>query len=252
MALTSQYHKMCKIVLHLPVIHTILFSHETLCQAHSHLLEFPKQAFTDNTQGRMIGLPECGWKRYAALQIQAGSNMIFRELETERLFLRNISEDDRDFIFRQFSNDDINRYLFDEEPLSDLSGADEIIRFYTRPEPRRQHRWVLVRKADGAKLGTCGFHCWNPDEGTCEVGYDLYPPYWGMGYMSEALRVILSFAADEMSVGRIDAHISIDNANSIRLAEKLGFRDGSRQYGQLFRGKEYPHRVYRLQFSENK
>ena len=82
--------------------------------------------------------------------------MIFESLMTDRLILRNIGNDDRDFIFSLFSDDDVNMYLFDAEPLTDISGADEIISFYLEPEPRNQHRWIIIRKADSVKMGTCG------------------------------------------------------------------------------------------------
>lgn len=61
--------------------------------------------------------------------------MLFNDIETEKLFLKNISTDDRDFIFSQFSDNVVNRYLFDTEPLTDVEGADEIINFYIQPEP---------------------------------------------------------------------------------------------------------------------
>lgn len=80
--------------------------------------------------------------------------MFCKELETDRLMLKNISSEDRIFIFNQFSNDKINRYLFDAEPLVNLQGADEIINFYIQPEPRSQHHWILVKKDDGVKIGT--------------------------------------------------------------------------------------------------
>ncbi|MCL2774858.1 MAG: hypothetical protein FWD71_16150 [Oscillospiraceae bacterium] len=50
--------------------------------------------------------------------------MLFNELETNRLSLKNISLNDREFIYKQFSDDITNRYLFDEEPLTDIQGAD--------------------------------------------------------------------------------------------------------------------------------
>lgn len=77
--------------------------------------------------------------------------MFFKEIETDRLFLQNISMNDRDFILAQFSNSKVNRYLFDAEPLADVYGADEIIGFYMQPEPRAQHRWALVRKDDSSR-----------------------------------------------------------------------------------------------------
>ncbi len=173
--------------------------------------------------------------------------MFFRDLETERLFLKNISADDREFVFSEFSDDSVNRYLFDMEPLTGIDGADEIIEFYTRPEPRSHHRWILIRKSDGTRMGTCGFHVWNREERRTEVGYDLKEEFWDKGYMSEALREILKFAADEMKVERVDAHIYPENSRSIRLAEKFGFVP-SGSYCEIFRGKKYPHGIYTLRF----
>ena len=97
--------------------------------------------------------------------------MLFENIETDRLILKNICSEDREFIFSQFSDDVVNRYLFDADPLTDISGADEIIEFYLEPEPRMQHRWIVIRKIDGIKMGTCGFHCWDQEEGKVEVGY---------------------------------------------------------------------------------
>ena len=172
--------------------------------------------------------------------------MIFKELETDRLYLKNISPIDKDFIFAQFSNDDINQYLFDAEPLTDIQGAVEIIDFYMQPEPREHHRWVLIRKEDNVKLGTCGFHCWDKSTGCCDVGYDLHPDFWGKGYMREAMNKILEFARNEMQINRINACIYVKNAASIKLAEKLGFLFTGQMKDEIFRGEKYPHKIFTL------
>jgi ribosomal-protein-alanine N-acetyltransferase len=172
--------------------------------------------------------------------------MLFKELETDRLFLKNISMYDRDFIFSQFSNNEVNQYLFDAEPLTNVYGADEIIDFYMQPEPRAQHRWILVRKADGIKIGTCGFHCWNKTNGCCDIGYDLYPDYWGKGYMFEALKSICAFSQSNMKVKSINACIYIDNEKSIKLVEKLGFTFTGQIKDEIFRGERYAHKILTL------
>ena len=176
--------------------------------------------------------------------------MPFRDLATKRLILRGISPDDRDMVFRLFSNAEVNRYLFDTEPISDLHGADEIVQSYLQPEPRLQHRWILVKKTDGAKIGTCGFHCWDKSEGSCEVGYDLFPDFWGMGYMQEAMQAILAFARNEMDIKQVNACIYPENHASIKLADKLGFIFTGQMKDEIFRGQTYPHRIYTLVFPE--
>ena len=172
----------------------------------------------------------------------------FKQLETERLLLKNISSDDSDFIFTLFSNEDVNAFLFDAEPVATIQEADEIIADYTKSEPRSIHRWILVRKDDFAKLGTCGFHCWNKEIGECDVGYDLYPDYWGKGYMSEALAAILQFAENEMKVSKVNACIYSENKPSLKLAEKLGFSFVGQMKNEMFRGEEYPHMILTLRW----
>ena len=175
--------------------------------------------------------------------------MFFKEIETDRLFLKNISSKDRNFLFAQFSNEEVNKYLFDAEPLLDVQDADEIIDFYVQPEPREQHRWILVKKDDGVKIGTCGFHCWDKSTNICDIGYDLYPDFEGKGYMSEAMKAILVFARTNMNINRINACIYISNAKSIKIAEKFGFTFNGQMKNELFQGKEYPHRIFTLDYT---
>ncbi len=126
--------------------------------------------------------------------------MFFHDLKTERLLLKNIDVSDRNFIFSQFSDQVVNRYLFDAEPLSDISGADEIIEFYVQPEPRPQHRWIILRESDGMKMGTYGFHCWNIQDSKVDVGYDLKEEFWGNGYMQESMKRNINFAKENMNI----------------------------------------------------
>lgn len=175
--------------------------------------------------------------------------MFFQEIETERLVLKNISFDDREFMLKEFSDDAVNRYLFDIEPLSTLEGADEIINFYLQPEPRTQHRWIIVLKNDDTKIGTCGFHCWYREQNCVDIGYDLQEAFWGQGIMSEALKAILSFSFKNMKVSQVNAHIYVENDRSIHLVQRLGFKFNGSTEICSFRGIEYLHNIYTLTIS---
>jgi [ribosomal protein S5]-alanine N-acetyltransferase len=170
---------------------------------------------------------------------------MFTNLETTRLLLKCIDPSDREFIFEEFQNDFINRYLYDEEPMTDIPQADKLIDFYTMVEPRRQNRWVLIDKATSTKLGTCGFHLWNPDNKETEIGFELMEQYNGKGYMLEAIEAIIEFARNEMDVNRIIAVVSIENKNCIKLLERLGFVKVGEEETE-FRGQLYLHSIYAL------
>jgi len=167
-------------------------------------------------------------------------------IETERLILKNIGYDDVDFIIKEFSNDEVNRYLFDAEPITGENEARELIDLYLEEEPRNQHRWILVLKETGEKIGTCGFHCWNRETGEVEIGYDIQPEYWRNGYCSEALEAILKFSEREMKTEKVYAHISVKNTASLRTAEKMNFMKTGRKYYEVFRGKKHLHYIYLL------
>jgi len=177
--------------------------------------------------------------------------LLFTNLETERLLLKNISLDDAEFMFEQFSNDFIHKYLFDYDPLSSIEEAIELIKFYTAPEPRNQHRWILILKEGGIKIGTIGYHSWDIEKRKAEIGYDLKEEYNGFGYMNEALKAVLRFGRNCMNIEVLYAVIYVENLASIRIATKNGFQQtGTRYY--TFHDQQYLHYIYQLKLKDNK
>ena len=172
---------------------------------------------------------------------------LFRPLETNRLILKPIELADRKFIFEHFSNPDVCRFMVDEVPFTRIEEAEEIIRFYTVPEPRIQHRWVILRKSDNRPIGTCGYHRWIIQHNSCEIGYDLNPAYWGQGYMTEALTGAITMGFRDMALNRIQADIDVRNTRSMNLAARLGFKnEGIIRDKYLFRGYYYDHYSFSL------
>lgn len=169
---------------------------------------------------------------------------MYHDLETERLLLKSISSEDSEFILSQFSDDDVNQYLYDAEPINDIKEAEEIINFYTGDEFYGQYRWILVRRCDGKKIGTCGYHCWDRTQKKIDVGYDMKKEFWGNGYMYEAMKAILDFADKNLDLHRYDAHIYNENTKSIAFAKKLGFEFNGETKIYRFHGKEYLHHIY--------
>lgn len=168
------------------------------------------------------------------------------DIETNRLILKSISVDDRDFVFSQFSDEVVTKYLYDEEPLTCILEADDIIDSYVKSKSMSLSRWIIIRKSDNENMGTCGFHCWNPSENNIDIGYDLKEAFWGNGYMQEAIKAIVKSAIQELNVKQINAHIYFENDKSIALAERLGFYFSGNEYNCTFRGKEYLHKIFSL------
>ncbi len=176
--------------------------------------------------------------------------MLFTDLETERLWLKNISISDAGFIYEQFSSDFINKYLFDYDPLSSIEEAIDLIKFYTVPEPRKQHRWILILKESGIRIGSIGYHCWDNEKRQAEIGYDLKEEYNGYGFMNEAFSVVLSFGHNRMNLEVLLAIIYVENLASIKVVEKYGFQQTGTRY-DTFHDHQYLHYLYQLKLNNH-
>ena len=90
------------------------------------------------------------------------------------------------------------------------------------PGEERWWLWMIARTSDAELVGVAGFYGPPSGEvGEARIGYSVYERHQGMGYATEALRVLLVWA-EELGVRRVSATIPPWNAPSIRVAEKLG------------------------------
>ena len=171
--------------------------------------------------------------------------MQFVNLETERMYLKNIAPEDGEFMLEHFSHMEIDSFLLDAVPFQNIEEALALIGSYEQGRAQLAHRWILIRKSDGEKMGTCGYHCWDEEEKKIDIGYDLQEEFRGYGYMQEALEEILCFAKEKLPVNRVEAHIYKENQKSVSLALRLGFVfEGQTELCQ-FLGMDYLHYIYR-------
>lgn len=67
------------------------------------------------------------------------------------------------------------------------------------------------------------------------LGYEVFNPYQGKGYMSKGILLLLQEAFGELNLHRLEANIQPENVASIRLVSKAGFvKEGfSKNYLQV-------------------
>jgi RimJ/RimL family protein N-acetyltransferase len=65
--------------------------------------------------------------------------------------------------------------------------------------------------------------CERRDDDEPELGYWLGEPYWGMGYMSEAVKAVVAHAFAVMRHARLMSGCRVQNIASRRILEKAGF-----------------------------
>lgn len=79
---------------------------------------------------------------------------------------------------------------------------------------------------------------------SCYVGYFLDQKHNGNGYMTDAVRLVVRFAFDQLKLHRIEAGVMPHNIGSIRVLEKTGFhKEGIARKNVKINGKWEDHQV---------
>lgn len=151
-------------------------------------------------------------------------NSPFPVITTERLCLRQIKPSDADALFTIHSDVEWMRW-YGVDPINRHYQARQLAELFASWFPAGTgFRWGLELKHDNRLIGTCGLFRWNKSWHNCVIGYEIARDLHGQGYMWEALTAVLDYGFNEMQLHRIQAETHPDNAASIRLATRLGFR----------------------------
>jgi len=152
-------------------------------------------------------------------------------IETERLILREISQDDAEFIYSLLNSASFIRFIGDRGVHS-FDDAKRFIEDRYR-QSYRDHGYGLYTvelKQDGCAIGICGFvrreSLPEPD-----IGFAFLPQFERQGYGLESARAALRFGCQTLGFKTVLAITTPDNDSSIRLLEKLGFSFASNTNG---------------------
>lgn len=149
----------------------------------------------------------------------------YPRLEGERVALRALGPGDVDFLFREWSDPDVTRFMRDEPPLKSREEAEAWVRPLATPEKMPTFKWWGIELKSTLELvGTCGYFRWDKQHRRAETGYDLWKAHWGKGLMPEAIAVLIRYGFTGMNLHRIEATTHTGNARSQRVLEKLGFQ----------------------------
>ena len=143
-------------------------------------------------------------------------------LETERLILRKMTPNDAEAVFAYASDLEVTRYVIwdTHRTIEDSEGFLRSV--VERYENAKAADWRIVYKRNGRFIGGCGIGGWEREHARAEMGYVLSRGYWGRGLIPEAVRAMISFGFERMSLNRLEARCMAENTASARVMEKAG------------------------------
>nr|WP_315029308.1 GNAT family protein [uncultured Chryseobacterium sp.] len=156
------------------------------------------------------------------------------KLYTERLFLRDITIDDKQAIFDYRSDAEANKFQsWIPETLEDVEGfIQRNNKEFNQPES--WYQVLITHKETKDVIGDIGIHFFGDENLQVELGITLDKSFQGRGYASEALKAVIDLLFNEFHKHRITASIDPDNADSDKLMKRIGLRKEGHFVKSLF------------------
>ena len=141
-------------------------------------------------------------------------------LESERLLLRWLREDDFDQYARMCRDPEVMRFL-GGELLTDIEVWRQMASIMGHWYFRGHGIWAVEEKSTGNLIGRIGL-IYPIGWPAFELGWTLARESWGQGYATEGAQRALQYAFTEMGREHVISLIAPANVASARVAERLG------------------------------
>lgn len=144
-------------------------------------------------------------------------------LTTDRLFLREITYDDLDFISEMLAHPEV-MYHYPKTYRREESKS-WIQRQINRYSKDGIGLWLIEDRITREPYGQAGLIIQKVENSIeTEIGYLLHRPYWGRGYATEVGLKAREYAFQNLEKDHVISLIRPQNLPSIKVAERLGMK----------------------------
>ncbi len=139
------------------------------------------------------------------------------------LLLRPIIDDDIHNIFKGLSHPDIIKYY--GVSFNSLEATQEQMDWYKELVLKESGIWFAICSLDNNNfLGAIGLSSLDKKSRKAELGFWLFPEFWGQGIMAKAVPILLHYGFNTLSLHRIEAFVETENQNCKTIMKKLEFQ----------------------------
>ncbi|MEG0874766.1 MAG: GNAT family N-acetyltransferase [Clostridiales bacterium] len=149
-------------------------------------------------------------------------------LESENVFLRPFVQEDAGAMYKNWASDERtveyliwNVYTIQEE-------AEKTVRqWVANYDEETMYHWAIITKEGDEPIGSISLVNKNDYFQSGEVGYCLGSKWWGQGYATEALTLVINYLMGEVGFHRLEGKHEIGNVGSGKVMLKAGMlREG--------------------------
>lgn len=147
-------------------------------------------------------------------------------IETERLYLRRLTESDANDLFELDSNPKVHKYLGNNPVKSIEESRNQIKNVLKQYEEFGIGRLAMINKETNEFIGWSGIKFereLRKEFDYYDLGYRLKEIYWGHGYATEAAIGSLEYGFNELRLNEINACADVNHVVSNKILKKIGF-----------------------------
>ena len=172
----------------------------------------------------------------------------FKKIEGERVYLSPINLEDCEMYVKWLNNPNITQFLDCNDNLITLSKERELLEKLANEE----FTLAIVKKEDDTLLGNIGLTKIDYKNGKAELGIFIGDEdNLSKGYGSEAIRLMLGFAFNEIRLHNVMLTVFSNNPRAIKAYTKCGFKEFGRRHDAIYHNGEYLDLIYMEVINEN-
>ena len=171
---------------------------------------------------------------------------------TERLVLREFVTDDWPAVLAYQRDPRYLRfYPWTDRAEAEVRGFVQMFVDEQAERPRRRFQLAITLPDGERMIGSCGIRRKPENDWEADIGYELAPEYWGLGFASEAALAMVGFGFRELGLHRISSWCIADNIASARVLERVGLRpEGRLRENEYYKGRWWDTLLFGLLESE--
>jgi ribosomal-protein-alanine N-acetyltransferase len=147
-------------------------------------------------------------------------------IETNRLVLRLMEQDDIDDLLKIFTDENVLK-AFSLQSFSREQMKEWLDRNLDHQKKHGYGLFSVILRSNQELIGDCGLEHTDFEGKPCvEIGYDFLSKYWNQGYATEAAGAVRDHAIRSLNIDRklLCCFIRQSNKASQRVAEKIGMQ----------------------------
>lgn len=151
-------------------------------------------------------------------------------------YIRLMEETDVQHKVEWFNDEEVRRTLNVDFPIS-IVGTKKWLHNVSLNNTRKD--FIICSEADNVPIGYCGLVNIDFKNSKAESYLGIgNKKYWGKGHASEARRLILEYAFNELALNKVYSYVWTENEKMKHINEKVGFKiEGTLRDDVFYQGK---------------